>query len=185
MQNNAANDDDRFLRYLPNIKVTMKLNAADLSYGEPDGSASFMPQSHKLSGIKSLSGLITVDDKENDVISTKFSVNDRTSERQFSMKGFKSNQILTDLRVIDPNLHDYVLESLRYEKRELLEQLDAAKSSPPETRLGLKCQLWVTEGALDHDLDCDLLTEIAAKYKKLGMVPNGYLLPELFEPKKN
>ena len=48
------------------------------------------------------------------------------------------------------------------------------------------CQrdLWLLNGVLDHKLNGELLQEIAAKFRRIDAVPQGYYYPELFTLKE-
>ena len=45
---------------------------------------------------------------------------------------------------------------------------------------GLRRELWIIRGALDHGIDLDTLTQVATTHKRAGVIPNGYYYPELF-----
>ena len=44
----------------------------------------------------------------------------------------------------------------------------------------MRLELWVLSGAIEHDLNIELLRKIADKYTKLGIVPISYNQAELY-----
>ena len=98
----------------------------------------------------------------------------------YSTQNYIANKINSD----DIGLMNYLRETFEEDRRQYVEQLDKLNEfeNKKDERAIKKLQrkIWVIDGFLKHNLNHKILTEIAANFKKIDSVPNGYYYPELF-----
>ena len=98
----------------------------------------------------------------------------------FSTQNFIDNKINEE----NIGLMNYLKETLEEERRHFSEQLDQLNESTNKNDQRkirkLQREIWVIDGFLKHNLNHMLLTIVAANFKKIDSVPNGYYYPELF-----
>ena len=98
----------------------------------------------------------------------------------YSTQNYIANKINSD----DIGLMNYLRETFEVERRQYVEQLDKLNDfeskKDDKTIKKLQRKIWVIDGFLKHNLNHKILTEIAANFKKIDSVPNGYYYPELF-----
>ena len=63
------------------------------------------------------------------------------------------------------------MADLREKRANLLQQIEDVDFLAVN---GIKRQLWVVNGSIDHKLDETLLAKIASKHEKINTVPAGY-----------
>ena len=88
------------------------------------------------------------------------------------------NQPLAIIRDTDPVLYKQVQANLERE----LALIESKILDCPVLldSLPFKVDHWVLMGIITHSFSKTILYQIAVKYKKIGMVPQGYFYPELY-----
>ena len=94
----------------------------------------------------------------------------------------QANQTLTTLQEEDPVLYQQVHAQLVRELAQIDgEIMDCQRVQESKT---LQVRRWVIMGVISHNFSRTILEEIAAKFIRIGSVPQGYFYPELYSTVK-